>query len=147
MGFLCRTPKSMHANLQAPTKSSDAHGVAYDDLFSEVRPTGTLGKALDAIENPRKHRWNAYLRACRNIPASSPVHGSTSFKKLNDRRHELISEMFAADMARESDVKDGPEYKAVSRATSAWHCGPMVASNFLMSRVLRRLESNYPENV
>lgn len=116
-------------------------GLLRRDLFSEVRPSGLLGRCLDAISNPRKHRWNAYLRACKRIPKDSPVYGSTSFEKINTRRHALIDEMFADAETKSEEIKRSPEYVAVTRATREWLCGPMVASNFLMGRLLRRLQT------
>lgn len=127
--------------------NNDVKPIESTDLFAEVRPGGMLGRCLDAIGNHRKHRWNAYLRACKRIPKESPVYGSTSFEKINGRRHELIGLMFSfedgeTDTTPEYDtIKSSEEYQAVSKATSEWLCGPMVASNFLMGRLLRRLQA------
>lgn len=117
----------------------------HHDLFAEVRPKGILGLCLDAIANPRKHRWKAYLRACKSIPKESPVHGSTSFTRLNERRLALCEEMFAKEGRTRKEVKESPEFQALQKATSEWLCGPTVASNFLLSRQLRRLKRMYPD--
>lgn len=108
------------------------------DLFAEVRPGGSLGKMLDSISNHRKHRWKAYLRACKKIPATSPVAGSTSFQRINGRRHELITEYHTREDYE--GLKASLEYRAVSTATSQWLCGPLVAENFLLGRLLRRMQ-------
>lgn len=136
------TPPQAIASPETEPRSA----VQCGDLFSEVWPGGLLGRCLESICNPRKHRWNAYLRACKRIPKGSPVHGSTSFARINDRRHELISEMFADGSAKYDEIKASPEYQAVSLATSEWLCGPTVASNFLLGRLLRRLRAKHPEN-
>lgn len=116
------------------------------DLFSGVRPLGFLGRCLDAISNPRKHRWKAYLRACKRIPKDSPVYGSTSFDVLNARRLDLCEEMFAKEKRSRKEVKESPEFQALQNATSQWLAGPKVAELFLLSRELRRLKRLYPEN-
>ena len=118
---------------------------ATHDLYEAVRPGGVLGRCLEAISNPRKHRWNAYLRACRAIPKDSPVYGSTSFRRINDRRHDLIVSMFGENSSFREEVKESPEYQAVSKATMAWCNGPLIASTFLAARLLRRMEKRIAE--
>lgn len=133
--------------MNTQSNSNAGSGCSSHDLFAEVRPGGMLGRCLDAISNPRKHRWNAYLRACKRIPITSPIYGSTSFDKINGRRHELIAMMFKredgkTDILPEYDaIKSSEEYQAVTNATSEWLCGGLVASNFLMGRLLRRLKA------
>ena len=94
-------------------------------------------KVLERVGNPRRHRWNAYLRACRAIPPSSPVHGSTDFKRLNERRLRMIA---AARRRRKTPLEKDPEFTALQRATAAWLRGPRVAQSFLLHRKLWRLE-------
>ena len=115
-----------------------------NDPFADVRPTGLLGRCLDSISNPRKHRWKAYLRACERIPAGSPCHGSTSFTRLNGRRIAMINENIQQGSDWEKLDSD-PEYKALDEATSKATCGEMVASSFLLARKLRRLQKLHPE--
>lgn len=108
------------------------------DIYAEVRPTGWLAGVLSRVGNPRKHRWNAYLRACRAIPKGSPVAGSTSFKKINARRCKLIPREILAHTAR--PFKRSAELEALQKAVGEWLCGPLVVSNFLSARLLRRLQ-------
>ena len=129
------------------TRQTAPEPLPASDLFSGVRPTGFLGRCLEAISNPRKHRWKAYLRACKRIPKSSPVYGSTSFDVLNNRRLDLCEEMFAKEKKSRKEVKESPEFQALQNATSQWLAGPRVAELFLLSRQLRRLKRLYPENV
>ena len=128
------------------TRQTAPEPLPASDLFSGVRPTGFLGRCLEAISNPRKHRWKAYLRACKRIPKSSPVYGSTSFDVLNNRRLDLCEEMFAKEKKSRKEVKESPEFQALQNATSQWLAGPRVAELFLLSRQLRRLKRLYPEN-
>lgn len=107
------------------------------DWLGDVRPTGWLGDVLDRVGNPRRHRWQKYLRCCKAIPKESPVAGSTSFRVLNDRRHMLIDRASRTDSYDALDCN--PEYRALQKATSAWLCGPMVVSTFLMQRKYNRL--------
>lgn len=126
----------------SPPTSTDASR----DRFSEVRPSGVLGRMLENISNPRRHRWNAYLRACKRIPKTSPVYGSTSFNRLNERRHQLIFEMYEKEKRSSKEARESEEFKALQHATSQWLCGPLVAGNFLLSRLVRRMEREYSEN-
>ena len=114
--------------------------------FDLVRPkTGVLARALQAIENPRKHRWKAFLRACRRIPKKSPVHGCTSFERLNARRLALIEAMWSHDQSHRRAAKESPEFKALQAATSEWLAGPRVAENFILSRYLRLLKRRHSD--
>lgn len=102
-----------------------------EDRFASVRPkTGPLALALERVLNPRKHRWNRYRRACKAIPKHSPVHGSTSFRLLNERRLALID-----DTAKTPAIQ--AEYKALKRACSSWVHPSMIGINFLLARYLR----------
>lgn len=106
-----------------------------DDPFADVRPTGWLLERLKNVSNPRKHRWNAYLRACAKIPKSSPLHGCTSWKKINDRRGVLIEKYI-----RLKEPKDA-EYLALQKVADEAFCGSLVVQNFLLSRLVRRLKA------
>jgi hypothetical protein len=102
------------------------------DLFSAVRPTGWMYERLVNISNPRKHRWNKYLRACRAIPETSPVAGSTSWDKINDRRCNLIENRA---------TRNEQEFRALQNVAGAVKAPHLVAQNFLLARVLRRLKA------
>jgi len=110
---------------------------ASKDLFSAVRPTGWLYERLVNISNPRKHRWNKYLRACRAIPATSPVAGSTSWDKINDRRCNLIENRA---------TRNEQEFRALQNVADAVKAPHLVAQNFLLARVLRRLKAENPSS-
>ena len=101
-------------------------------------PSGWLGKALDRISNPKKHRWAKYIRACKQIPETSPLAGCTNFRRINKRRYELIDAAHASN--RVGELKSDPEFQAMQKAVSAWICGPIVAANFLMRRELRKID-------
>lgn len=112
------------------------------DLYAEVRPKpgSLLDRCLAALANPRKHRWNAYLRACRAIPKDSPVAGSTSWKKINARRGELIDQHHA-EYVFPIDGSESPELQALQAVAGAMVCRYHAASAFLMARVSRRLQA------
>lgn len=111
---------------------------AFEQMYVEqVKQGSFLDRVCRSVANPRKHRWNAYLRACRSIPKGSCCHGSTSFKKLNMRRAQLINKAFRINGP--DTLKDNPEFKALQKATSAWLDAPMIVGSFVMSRRLRRL--------
>lgn len=112
--------------------------------FSDLMPKpGTyLRRCLDSIRNPRRHRWHSYIRACKKIPPSSSVHGSTHFEKLNHRRVEMIAE--AAHTQNWDSLDADPEFIALQNAASEWNCGQLIAGNFLNGRILRRLEKLHP---
>ncbi|WP_395734108.1 hypothetical protein [Prosthecobacter sp.] len=112
----------------------------YSDLLP--KPGTYLRRCLDSIRNPRRHRWNSYLRACKKIPLSSPVHGSTHFDLINQRRVAMIT---AAGRTQTWDTLDAdPEFIALQNAASEWNCGQLIAGNFLNGRLLRRLEKLHP---
>lgn len=120
----------------------------HEDQLTQERalvywPTGLLGRCLDSITNPRRHRWNRYLRACKKIPKDSPVYGSTSFQKINDRRHEIIREMLPR--GRRKEMKETPEYMALEDCAAAWACGQLTASRFIMRRQFQALCKKHPE--
>jgi len=119
------------------------------DLFASVRPSPSslLGRCLDSISNPRKHRWKKYLRACRRIPRESPVHGSTNFHVINARRHDLIDAMYEKEKRCRRAVKESPEYKALDEAVSAAVMGQVIASSFLLSRLLRKIQREHPPQI
>ena len=112
------------------------------DFYAEVHPGGILGQMLDNIANPRKHRWNKYLRACKAIPKSSPVAGSTSFKRINQRRLEIIHAAFSRDDP--AALASDPEKLALSKAVDARCAATTAGSSFLMGRLLRRLQKKHP---
>lgn len=117
----------------ATTGGADCDGAVHSkDLFSAVRPTGWLYERLVNISNPRKHRWNKYLRACRAIPSTSPVAGSTSWDKINDRRCDLI---------QNRKGRDEIEFRALQNVAGAVKSPSLVAQTFLLARVVRRLKA------
>ncbi len=106
-----------------------------------IRHDSAFGLLLWRVYTSRKLRWNAYVRACRKIPKSSPVHGLLSWKRINDRRHDLIQ---AAYKSRKKDrLDEDPEF----RALQAVPCGEAstIVQNFLLARLLRRLEKKIPQ--
>lgn len=115
----------------------------WPEFYHDVFPKGILGDMLESISNPRKHRWNRYLRACKAIPKDSPLSGSTTFQAINNRRHALISEAFKGKRDG-SSLDTNAEYEALGKAVSAWLCGPDVAINFLLRRKLHRLRNSHP---
>ena len=121
----------------APPLTAEWEPVRSVPWMGVVVPGGWLDGLLRRVSNPRKHRWNAYLRACKRIPAGSPVAGSTSFQTLNSRRHDLIEKQFEGGglLANEKE-----EFQSLQKATSEWLCGGMVCDNLVLARVLRRLE-------
>lgn len=117
------------------------------EMFNDVRPkTGPLARALEAISNPRKRRWKSYERACRRIPKDSPIHGTTSWDKINDRRHALIDAEIKArgPFIKGRKFKRSAELQALQDICGEVMAGSLVAQNFLMGRILRRLRKKYP---
>lgn len=104
--------------------------------IDDVTPKGWLGERLKNISNVKKRRWNIYLRACKKIPKFSPVYGSTSFKKINKRRHNLISKDFLLGLNPEERV----EYEALQTVAGTVFIGPTIARNFILARLERRLK-------
>jgi hypothetical protein len=104
------------------------------DPYAAVRPKpgSLLDRCLQSISNPRKHRWNAYLRACRAIPKDSPVAGSTSWERINARRMHLI------DCDPCGEVYD-PEFEALQRVANEYGTADLAAHCFLLARLVRRL--------
>lgn len=103
-----------------------------------VQPGTWLAALLYRVSNPRKQRWNAFYRACKQIPASSPVHGVTSFDRLNERRLALI------DKRRSGGGRNATEeieFKALQKVITQRLCGPTVVTNFILQRSLRRLRA------
>lgn len=130
------------------TETPSRADIGSSDLFSAVRPKGWLGERLKNISNPRKRRWKSYVRACRKIPKTSPVHGTTSWKKINDRRHELIVKEIAEHKKTGkpwTEMEHSKELAALQKVCGELCCGPTVASNFLMARLLRRLRAENNE--
>lgn len=103
-------------------------------LYAAVFPKGWLGDRLHNVSNPRRHRWNIYLRACKRIPKSSPVHGCTDWKKINHRRHTLIEKFINEDIPKDA------EYLALQEIAGVAFCSSTVVQNFLLARILRRLK-------
>lgn len=131
--------------MSAPIETKTESRVRCEDLFSAVRPMGWLGERLKNVSNPRKRRWNAYVRACRRIPKSSPVYGTTSWDKINHRRHQLIDREMAAYAKTKkpwSEFTHSAELDALQDVAGEICCGPTVAQNFLMSRFVRRLKTD-----
>jgi len=130
----------MNEQTKASDKPAAFVGVACSDLFSAVRPTGWIGKRLDAISG-RKYRWNKYLRACRAIPKTSPVAGSTSWKKINARRGHLISKELAAARKNLKQYSRSEELQALQDVAGAVIAAHLIAQNFLLARLLRKLKA------
>lgn len=107
------------------------------DLFAQagVAPGGWLEALLVSVSNPRRIRWNSYLRACRAIPATSPIAGSTSWKAINARRHQLID-----GRVRRND----PEFRAIQAVASTVTTPGRIAQMFVLSRIQRRMEREHP---
>ncbi len=109
-------------------------------LFKAVYPKrGLLRRCLDALDNPRKHRWNAYVRACKAIPMSSPIYGTTSWKKINTRRGELIDKRFQKDGGR-SELEE-IEFRALQKIAGQIGAPSLVPTNWLLGRIARRARS------
>lgn len=126
-------------------ESKPTHGsaVGSKDLFSAVRPRGWLGERLKNISNPRKWRWKSYERACRRIPKSSPVHGTTSWKEINARRCALIEAEIMASKGK--PFRRSEELQALQEVCDKVRAGNMVAQNFLLGRLLRKLKAENSE--
>lgn len=102
-----------------------------------VKPQGWLFHLLDGVlkRAVRKKRWKSYYRACRRIPKDSPVYGTTSWRKINERRCKLIAKHIACK--DEKKIKS-PEYHALQAVASEICKAELVVSNFVMRRWLRR---------
>ena len=99
-----------------------------EDFFPKAGP---LHQMCLAVQNTKKVRWNKFLRECKKIPRTSPVYGSTSFKAINERRHQLIR----SDIETESE-----EEKVLSRCVSIG-AGAYTAVNLLVAkRMIRHMK-------
>lgn len=95
-------------------------------------PGGWIWQRLQNVaRNPRRWRWNRFLRACKAIPAGSPVAGSTSWKRINARRIELIDRRVR---------RDNREFLALQEVASAVVSPGRIAQHFIIGRNFRRLE-------
>jgi hypothetical protein len=114
--------------------------VRCDAWLGVVVPGGWLDGLLRRVSNPRKWRWNAYLRACKRIPAGSPVAGTTAWKKINSRRHDLIVKKHGGGGLLADEEK---EFRSLQNVCGVFMCGGMVCQNLVMSRSLRRLRAAF----
>lgn len=117
-----------------------------DDPYIHVRPKkGVLARAVHGIvSHPRKIRWNAYLRACRAIPKSSPVHGTCSWKRINRRRHQLIDRMFR-DKRETLPAKQQAEFEALQKVCGTVASAHAILTLWLSQRLMRRLLARIDE--
>lgn len=105
-----------------------------------IRHDSPFGLLLWRVYASPKLRWNSYIRACRKIPKDSPVCGSISWKRINERRCELINAAFGSGKKDALVALDrNPEYRALQDVP----CGDasLIVSNFVMGRLLRRMEA------
>lgn len=105
-----------------------------DLLNASIVPGGFWDRRLNNICNPRRLKWASFYRACHRIPGGTPCHGSTSWSKINSRRHKLIVAKLAGRL------KNTTELEALQNVANEIGCGGIVAQNFLMGRYLRKLQ-------
>lgn len=95
-----------------------------------IKPGGFLDRICTRLLTSRKRRWKSYYRACRRIPKHSPVHGTTCWDKINERRCELIGNY---------KKRNKEEFDALQKVAGELACQEIVVSNFIMGRYMRRL--------
>jgi len=97
-----------------------------------VKRGGFFERLLLKLSTSRRVRWNNYFRACKRIPKSSPVHGLTSWEKINNRRCWLITHR---------KNRSETEFRALQDVAGTVASASLVAQNFLLHRKLRRLKA------
>lgn len=91
-----------------------------------------LERLLIRVEESRKIHTNAYLRAVRKIPKTSPVHGTRSWSRINARRHELCKIARPTKAQREeSEILQSIPIR-----------NSLVVGNLLHNRLARRMNAH-----
>lgn len=114
-------------------KVADTHEGLYGHYAECVVPGGFIDRLLRSVlSHPKKFQWASYFRSLKRIPKSSPVYGCRSWKKINERRHEVIEQ----HLGKPKSVKPA-EFHALQGVEVRF--AGMTVSMFLMSRFHRRL--------
>lgn len=133
-----------------PKTKSDHPESAFADGFpvkyTGIKPGGFLERLLVSVATSRKMRWNCYYRACKRIPKTSPVHGTTSWKRINDRRGQLIDQELRAEH-QVGKFKRSEELQALQDVCGTIFTHGTIVQNFLLSRMLRRLKKIRGETI